>query len=91
MNAAGRCLLADGRYRLYVYICAGGAVAAVLGCGVAFYLFPQPLAAGVLTLVVTLVGLACAIASWRLDLVRFSAITWRQLAPSRLRAVLKER
>lgn len=87
----GYCLLADGRYQLYVFICAGGAVAAVIGCGAAFYLFPQPEAAGVLTLVVTLVGLACAIATWRLDLVRFSAMTWRQLAPSRLRAVLRER
>ena len=87
----GYALMADGRYRLYVAICAGGAAAAVIGCGLAFYVVPRPEAAGVLVLVVTLVGLAAGVATWRLGLVSFAHVTWDQLSPQRVQAVLRER
>lgn len=87
----GYALLADGRYRLYVVICAGGAAASAIGSAIAFYLLPDPEAAAVLAPVMVLIGLTQVVAAWRLDLVSFADMTLRQLAPSRIRQMLKER
>lgn len=87
----GYMLMADGRYRLFVFICAGGAAFSVVGCAFAFYVWPQTEAVAVLTLAVAAVGAAAAVAASRLDLVDLRAISWRQLAPTRIRAVLQER
>ncbi|MBI1779200.1 MAG: oligosaccharide flippase family protein [Proteobacteria bacterium] len=87
----GYALLADGRYQLYVFICAGGAAASVLGCWIAFSLLPDPEAAAVLAPVMTLVALVQAFIVWRLDLVSYAHVSWRQLAPSRIWQMLKER
>jgi hypothetical protein len=87
----GYALLADGRYGLYVWICAGGAAAALLGCALAFYVRPRADAVGVLILVATLVALASGLAAWRHDLVRFADIHPRQLTLTRIRKILLER
>jgi O-antigen/teichoic acid export membrane protein len=87
----GYALLADGRYRLSLWISAGGAAAALLGCTFAFYVRPRADAVGVLILVTTLVGVASGIAAWRYDLVRFADIRPRQLSPTRIRKILMER
>ncbi|MBV8534907.1 MAG: oligosaccharide flippase family protein, partial [Alphaproteobacteria bacterium] len=47
----GYALLADGRYRLSLWISAGGAAAALLGCVLAFQVRPRADAVGVLILV----------------------------------------
>lgn len=87
----GYALLADGRYGLYVWICAGGAAATVPGCALAFEVWPRPEAIVVLAVVVTLVGAVSAVAAWRSGLVRFREIHLRQLAPARVREILIER
>lgn len=87
----GYALLADGRYGLYVWICAGGAVAALAGCTVAFHVWPHADAIGVLIVVACLVALASGIAAWRLGLVRFADVHLGQLAPARIQKVLMER
>jgi O-antigen/teichoic acid export membrane protein len=87
----GYALLADGRYGLYVWISAGGAAAALLGCALAFYLRPQAESVSVLTVVATLVALASGLAARRYDLVRFADVHPRQLAPARIKKVLLER
>jgi O-antigen/teichoic acid export membrane protein len=87
----GYALMADGRYGAYVWMCGGGALATVAGCAAAFYVWPHPEAVGVLTLVTALVAVIGAVAAWRLNLLAFNAVHWRQLAPSRIRAVLRER
>ena len=87
----GYALMADGRYGLSLWLSAAGAAASLAGCTLAFYMRPQPDSVAVLTLVMTAVGLACAVAAWRYGLVRFSDIHPRQLAPSRIRKILMER
>lgn len=87
----GYALLADGRYGLYVWISAAGAAAAVAGCALAFHIWPKPESVIVLTLVATLVAAASAAAAWRCDLVRFTDIHPRQLAPTRIGKILRER
>ncbi len=87
----GYALLADGRYGLYVWICAGGAAAALVGCALGFYLRPRADAVGVLILVTSLTAVVSAIAAWRYDLVRFADIHPGQLTPTRIRKILMER
>lgn len=87
----GYALMADGRYRLYNLICGGGAVLSAISCAVAFHIYPDAEAAVALTLTVAVVGAAAGIAAWRFDLVQLGAISWRQLAPSRIRKILQER
>lgn len=87
----GYALLADGRYGLYVWISAAGAAGAVIGCALAFTVWPQAEAVGVLTIVAILVALASGIAAWRYDLVHFADVHPRQLAPARIKKILLER
>ncbi len=87
----GYALMADGRYRLYVLIQAGGAAASAVGCGVAFSFFPEPAAVAILSAVMTIVAVVGAIVAWRLDLVHFAQVSWRQLSPARIGAMLRER
>ena len=87
----GYLLMADGRYRLYVLICAGGAALSALSCAAAFSLRPDAEAVVAVTATVAAVGIAAGIAAWRLRLVDPRAITWRQLAPARIRQILQER
>jgi O-antigen/teichoic acid export membrane protein len=87
----GYALLADGRYRIYVAICAAGAAASAVGSLVAFTILPDPEAAILLTPVMAASAIGQILAVWRLDLISIRHVTWRQLAPRRVWQMLKER
>lgn len=87
----GYVFIADGRYGLYLWICAGNAAISLVGCVVAFSVRPHADAVGIVTVVATVVAIVGGVAAQRHGLVRFREVRLRQLSPARFAKILMER